>query len=78
MSKMDEKVSLCGGYSCGEGLEESGEDRKITEEIKTIFPAMVSALRTKTKTTTEKQTQQGDPLGDFLGDFQLYKEEGKV
>ena len=37
------------------------KNRKITKEIKKIFPVMIKVLWEK-----NKQTQQGDRLGDFL------------
>ena len=42
--KMDKKVSLCGRYRYGEGAEDGGKDRKITKEIKKIFPVMIKVL----------------------------------
>lgn len=63
-SKMHKKASLCGGYRYGEGAEDGGKDRKITKEIKRIFPVMIKVLWEKKK--KKNQTQQGDSLGDFL------------
>lgn len=51
--KMDKKVSLCGRYRYGEGAEDGGKDRKITKEIKKIFPVMIKVLW-----ETNKQTNQ--------------------
>lgn len=73
-SKMHKKASLCGGYRYGEGAEDGGKDRKITKEIKRIFPVMMKLLWGKKKTN---QTQQGDRLGDFLFCSSM-REEGKV
>lgn len=48
-SKMHKKASLCGGYRYGEGAEDGGKDRKITKEIKRIFPVMIKVLWEKKK-----------------------------